>query len=74
MSLLIEIEKAFKDEDIDITREDYIAGYALFCSHLSPDLGESNHFSLYAEFQQHAESGQEPQRTLGFNCLDYRYY
>ena len=46
MSLFTDTGKAFKDEDIDITREDYANGYALFCFDLSPDLGESNHFSL----------------------------
>ena len=46
MSLFSSTEKAFKDEDIDISREDYTSGYSLFCFDLTPDLGESDHFSL----------------------------
>jgi hypothetical protein len=46
MGLFTDTGKAFKDEDIDITREDYVGGYALFCFDLTPDLGESTHFSL----------------------------
>ena len=46
MSLFSATGKAFKDEDIDVTREDYVNGYSLFCFHLTPNLGESNHFSL----------------------------
>jgi hypothetical protein len=38
--------RAFRDEDIDISREDYVDGYTLFCFDLSPDLGESDHFNL----------------------------
>ena len=46
MSLFSSTEKAFKDEDIDVSREDYVNGYSLFCFDLTPDLGESDHFSL----------------------------
>lgn len=46
MGLFSGTEKAFKDEDIDISREDYVGGYTLFCFDLTPDLGESDHFSL----------------------------
>lgn len=46
MGLFTDTGKAFRDEDIDITREDFVDGYALFCFDLTPDLGESNHFSL----------------------------
>ena len=46
MSLFMGIGKAFKDEDIDITREDYANGYALYCFNLTPDLGENDHYSL----------------------------
>jgi hypothetical protein len=46
MGLFTDTGKAFKDEDIDITREDFVGGYALYCFDLTPDLGESNHFSL----------------------------
>ena len=46
MSLFSSTEKAFKDEDIDISREDYTSGYSLFCFDLTPDLGESDHFIL----------------------------
>ena len=46
MSLFQRAGKAFKDEDIDISREDYEYGYTLFCFDLTPDLGENDHFSL----------------------------
>jgi hypothetical protein len=46
MSLFTGTGKAFKDEDIDITREDFVNGYALFCFDLTPDMGESDHFNL----------------------------
>ena len=46
MSLFSSTEKAFKGEDIDVLREDYVNGYSLFCFDLTPDLGESDHFSL----------------------------
>ena len=38
--------KAFKDEDIDVSREDYVGGYTLFYFDLTPDLGELDHYSL----------------------------
>jgi hypothetical protein len=46
MSLFTGTGRAFRDEDIDISREDYVNGYTLFCFDLSPDLGESDHFNL----------------------------
>ena len=46
MSLFIATGKAFKDEDIDITREDYANGYALYCFDLTLDLGENDYYSL----------------------------
>ena len=46
MSLFTETGKAFKDEDIDVSIVDYIGGYALFCYDLTPDLGDSDHYSL----------------------------
>ena len=46
MSLFSSTEKAFRDEDIDISREDYVNGYSLFYFDLTPDLRESYHFSL----------------------------
>jgi hypothetical protein len=46
MSLFTGTGKAFKDEDIDVTRDDYANGYTLFCFDLTPDLGESDHYSL----------------------------
>ena len=46
MSLFQGTGKAFKDEDIDVSREDYEYGYTLFCFDLTPDLGENDHFSL----------------------------
>ena len=46
MSLFSSTEKAFKDEDIDISREDYVNSYSLFCFDMTPDLRESDHFSL----------------------------
>jgi len=38
--------KAYKDEDLDITREDYARGYTLFVFDLTPDDGEDDHYSL----------------------------
>jgi hypothetical protein len=46
VSLFAGTGKAFKDEDVDVSREDYEYGYTLFCFDLTPDLGESDHFSL----------------------------
>ena len=46
MILSSSTEKVFKDEDIDVSREDYVNGYSLFCFDLTPDYGESDHFSL----------------------------
>ena len=46
MTLFINTGKAFKDEDIDITRQEYSNGYTLFCFDMTPDLGESDHFNL----------------------------
>ena len=46
MSLFQGTGKAFKDEDIDVSRKDYEYGYTLFCFDLTPDLGENDHFSL----------------------------
>jgi hypothetical protein len=41
--------KYMKDENLDISREDYAAGYALYGFDLSPDLGDSGHFNLQRE-------------------------
>ena len=38
--------KAFKDEDIDVSREDYVGGCTLFCFNFTPDLGQSDYYSL----------------------------
>ena len=46
LSMFTGTRKAFKDEDIDVSREDYVGGYTLFCFDLTPDLGESDHYSL----------------------------
>ena len=46
ISLFSSTKKAFKDEDIDISREDFVNGYSLFCFDLSPYLVESDHQSL----------------------------
>ena len=46
MSLFIGARKAFKDEDLDVTRDDFVGGFALYCFDLTPDLGESDHYSL----------------------------
>ena len=45
-SLLQTDEKVLKDVDIDIWREDYVNGFALFSWDLTPDLGEDYHFNL----------------------------
>ena len=31
---------------MDVTRDEYVNGYTLFCFDLTPDLGESDHFNL----------------------------
>ncbi len=47
MSLFTGTGKAFKNEDMDISIEEYPDGYTLFCFDLSPDLGEpADHFDL----------------------------
>ena len=46
MNLFIGTGKAFKDENIDITRQEYSNGYTLFCFNMTSDLGESDHFNL----------------------------
>ena len=46
MNLFIGTGKAFKDEDIDITRQEYSNGYTLFCFDITPHLGESDQFNL----------------------------
>jgi len=38
--------KLFKDEGLDISREDFANGYALYAFDLTADLGEDDHFSL----------------------------
>ena len=39
--------KLFRDEGLDITREDYAGGYTLYCFDLTPDLSSSEqHFNL----------------------------
>jgi hypothetical protein len=47
MNLFWGARKAFKDEDIEVNRDDYANGYTLFCFDLTPDLGETvEHFNL----------------------------
>ena len=46
MSLFTGTGKAYKDVDIDVSRDDYAGGYTLFVFDLTPDLGESGHYSL----------------------------
>jgi len=46
MSLFNVTRKTFKDEDLDISRDDYSKGYSLYGFDLTPDLGESDHFNL----------------------------
>jgi len=46
MSLFNVTRKTFKDEDLDISRDDYSEGYSLYGFDLTPDLGESDHFNL----------------------------
>ena len=45
-SLFAGTGKIYKDEGLDITREDYANGYALYAFDLTADLGEDDHFSL----------------------------
>src|SRR5215475_15878813 len=49
LSLFAGTDKLFRDEGLDVTREDYPNGYALYAFDLSPDLGEQDHFSLARE-------------------------
>ena len=46
LSMFTGTRKAFKDKDIDVSREDYVGGYTLFCFDHTSDLGESDHYSL----------------------------
>ena len=46
LSMFTGTRKAFKDEDIDVSREDYVGGYTLFSFDLTPDLGVLDHYSL----------------------------
>ena len=46
LSMFTGTRKAFKDKDIDVSREEYAGGYTLFFFDLTPDLGESDHYSL----------------------------
>ena len=45
MSFFSSTKTAFKNEDIDISREDYGSGPSYFCFYLMTDLGESDHCS-----------------------------
>ena len=45
-SLLLTAGKVLKNADIDISRKDYVNGITLFGWHLTPDLGEDDHFNL----------------------------
>ena len=49
VSLFNATGKYMKDENLDISREDYNRGYALYAFDLSPDLGDSGHFQLQRE-------------------------
>jgi hypothetical protein len=66
MNLMTGARKAFKDEDVDVSREDFSQGYALFCFDLTPDLGESDHFSLVrsGSVRLAIEFGDELARTI----------
>ena len=46
MSLFQGTGKVYKDEDIDVAREEYVGGYTLLCFDMKPDFGECDHFSL----------------------------
>ncbi len=46
MSLFTDTGKAFRDEGLDIDRDEYARGYSLFCFDLTPDLAEQDHFNL----------------------------
>ena len=46
MSLFKGTGKAYKDEDIDVVREEYVGGYTLFCCDMTPDLDECDHFGF----------------------------
>lgn len=49
ISLFAGTGKLFRDEGLDIRRDDYPAGYALYAFDLTPDLGEQDHFNLARE-------------------------
>jgi hypothetical protein len=47
MSLFVGTGKAFRDADIDLTRDEYADGYTLYAFDLTPDLAsDSDHYSL----------------------------
>lgn len=46
MSLFMDTGKAFRDEDIDISRDEYTGGFTLVCFDCTPDLAEQDHFNL----------------------------
>ncbi len=46
MSLFMDTGKAFSDEDIDISREEYMGGFTLVCFDCTPDLAEQDQFNL----------------------------
>ena len=46
LSIFTGTRKAFKNEDIDVSREDYGGKYTLFCFELTPDLGKSDYYSF----------------------------
>jgi hypothetical protein len=47
MSFFVGTGKAFRDADIDLTREEYAEGYTLYAFDLTPDLAsDGDHYSL----------------------------
>ena len=38
--------KLYKDEGLDIARDDYAKGYSIYAYDLTPDMSDSSHFNL----------------------------
>ena len=71
MSLFSLNVKAFKDEDIHVSRKDYVNGYSLFCYDLTPDLGESDCFSLIKSDNVHLAINFAEELSRTINVIVY---
>ena len=66
MSLFSGTDKENRDEDNDITREDYPRGHTLYAFDLSPDLAEVGHFNLAKQetVREEFQFGAAPPSTV----------